>query len=586
MNWHLFDTIDVVRNATGDTVHLPTNLLSDPMPEIHVTEQLPVDGVPFPDVASGRLVGWGYVRGTKIGYIYSWGWGEGSFDSFVLAVNALMPDSASDGLIIDLRLNQGGATGFIGGFQRLFNQDIEPMRVCVRASPADHFAMRDDGPDHSLTETDRQIYDRPIAVLCGPFALSGGDKSTHLLRHHPMVRTFGLPTNGSFSKVAINSIAGIPSPWLTWMSWGADYTPPDMNDILLHRSVPVDEEVWLTRAGVAVGEDDVVKRACAWISSLAHAHDVHVSRNVVAKTGDTVAVRAKVENPEGHALSVSAIIADANNLPADSVILMNDGMHGDGAAGDCIWGATLTIPSEEGFFGISVQTVDQTRGTSRRLPNVRAVTSAGPIRFNGYAFSSADTAASPGKIMTYRISLVNSGTNVPVPKVTARVRSLDTTVVIQKAELLYGDLAPGQSSFGTGTQRIRYSPSRPGGYVVKFSIDILSDGMIYWEDTFADAVTGVEEDDLPLPNTVALEQNYPNPFNPSTTIRYGLPNRSSVILTVFNTLGQQVATLVQGEQEAGYHEVKFDGSGLSSGVYFYRLRAGSFVQTRKLAIVR
>jgi len=57
-------------------------------------------------------------------------------------------------------------------------------------------------------------------------------------------------------------------------------------------------------------------------------------------------------------------------------------------------------------------------------------------------------------------------------------------------------------------------------------------------------------------------------------------------LIVFNTLGQQVAALVQGEQEAGYHEVKFDASGLSSGVYFYRLTAGDFVQTKKLLLVR
>jgi hypothetical protein len=89
-----------------------------------------------------------------------------------------------------------------------------------------------------------------------------------------------------------------------------------------------------------------------------------------------------------------------------------------------------------------------------------------------------------------------------------------------------------------------------------------------------------------LPKTSELEQNYPNPFNPSTTIRYGLPHNSAVRLTVFNTLGQQVATLVQGEQVAGYHEVRFDGAGLSSGVYFYRLTAGNFVQTRKLILLR
>jgi hypothetical protein len=88
------------------------------------------------------------------------------------------------------------------------------------------------------------------------------------------------------------------------------------------------------------------------------------------------------------------------------------------------------------------------------------------------------------------------------------------------------------------------------------------------------------------PHCFALEQNYPNPFNPTTTIRYGLPYNSAVQLALFNTLGQQVAVLVQGEQEAGYHEVRFDGSGLASGVYFYRLSAGDFVSTNKLLLLK
>ena len=89
-----------------------------------------------------------------------------------------------------------------------------------------------------------------------------------------------------------------------------------------------------------------------------------------------------------------------------------------------------------------------------------------------------------------------------------------------------------------------------------------------------------------LPKHFVLGQNYPNPFNPSTTIRYGLPNRSQVMLAVFNMLGQEVATLVNGNQEEGYHEVTFDGKNLSSGVYLYRIQAGSYVETRKLLLMR
>jgi hypothetical protein len=83
-----------------------------------------------------------------------------------------------------------------------------------------------------------------------------------------------------------------------------------------------------------------------------------------------------------------------------------------------------------------------------------------------------------------------------------------------------------------------------------------------------------------------LDQNYPNPFNPRTTIRYALPEGADVRLSVFNTLGQEVAVLVEGRQEAGYHEAKFDGSALASGVYFYRLRAGAFVLSRSLVLIR
>ena len=113
----------------------------------------------------------------------------------------------------------------------------------------------------------------------------------------------------------------------------------------------------------------------------------------------------------------------------------------------------------------------------------------------------------------------------------------------------------------------------------------------FWQDKAAVQMfkrinTGVSSERSAIPIHFELSQNYPNPFNPSTTIRYGLPHSSFVQLTVYNILGQRVATLVYAGQEAGYHEVQFDGSGLASGVYFYKLQAGTFVEARKLLLTR
>jgi hypothetical protein len=93
-------------------------------------------------------------------------------------------------------------------------------------------------------------------------------------------------------------------------------------------------------------------------------------------------------------------------------------------------------------------------------------------------------------------------------------------------------------------------------------------------------------DEMPAVGEFSLSA-HPNPFNPSTTIHYSLPNRSPVTLRVFNTLGQEVAQLVNDGMDAGYHEVRFDAaSGLSSGVYLYRIQAGDFVQTKRLLLLR
>jgi hypothetical protein len=99
-------------------------------------------------------------------------------------------------------------------------------------------------------------------------------------------------------------------------------------------------------------------------------------------------------------------------------------------------------------------------------------------------------------------------------------------------------------------------------------------------------ITEHAEIEVSVVRAYRLMQNYPNPFNPSTVISYQLPVASEVSLKVFDVLGREVAVLVSGRQKAGNYVVPFNGSGLSSGVYFYRLQAGQFVQTRKMMLVK
>jgi endoglucanase len=96
----------------------------------------------------------------------------------------------------------------------------------------------------------------------------------------------------------------------------------------------------------------------------------------------------------------------------------------------------------------------------------------------------------------------------------------------------------------------------------------------------------VGEQQMDLPSRSVLEQNYPNPFNPTTRIRFTIVNRQLTIVTVYDVLGRKVSTPVNEVKEPGRYTLEFDGSGLASGVYLYRLQAGEFVQTRKFVILR
>lgn len=102
---------------------------------------------------------------------------------------------------------------------------------------------------------------------------------------------------------------------------------------------------------------------------------------------------------------------------------------------------------------------------------------------------------------------------------------------------------------------------------------------------------GVDEKDAKIPSTYILSQNYPNPFNANTDLEFALPKAGHITIEVFNILGQKVRELISEHKEAGYHSVSWDGTTTDgveapSGIYFYRLEAGDFVQTKKMVMLR
>ncbi len=279
LNWHLFDTIDVVKYATGDTVHLPTSLMVGHDLECWATEQLEIPGVPKPNPYLEQLFTWGYVDGTEIAYIYTHGWWGNEFELRALwgaALDSIRYNGDLEGLIIDDRTNWGTAhLSFTDVMFRMFDTTIETFRWHRRCSIEDHFAMCD-CPElssfiNSIDGEAEHFFNCPMAILTGPHAVSGGDLFPLTMTFHPMTKIFGKPTCGAFSTVTAGE--WIYPDWVINLTYAPCDLVDDPGDYILRKEFPnaidfpwVDyEEVWLTKDGVAQGRDDVVEAAIEWI---------------------------------------------------------------------------------------------------------------------------------------------------------------------------------------------------------------------------------------------------------------------------------------------------------------------------------
>ncbi len=165
-----------------------------------------------------------------------------------------------------------------------------------------------------------------------------------------------------------------------------------------------------------------------------------------------------------------------------------------------------------------------------------------------------------------------------------------TTLIIFPLQLLYSQhQIPYKtiSSGGMKTSSSAHSITFTIGESVigKCSNTVHSGAMGFWSLYQADILTSVEEEET-LPVEYKLEQNYPNPFNPVTNIKYSVPERAVVTIKIYNIAGEEITTLVNEEKDRGWYEVKFGVNDLSSGIYLCRMQAGSYVNIKKMMLLK
>ncbi len=135
-------------------------------------------------------------------------------------------------------------------------------------------------------------------------------------------------------------------------------------------------------------------------------------------------------------------------------------------------------------------------------------------------------------------------------------------------------------------------PNNPNMVVHKGYLFLLSSGGILWKRSLSDLMTTVNKLGNSVPDKYVLKQNFPNPFNPLTKIRFAIPlchsgaGRNPVVLKVYDIMGREVQTLVNESLQPGTYETTFDGANLTSGIYFYKIVAGDFVETRKMLMIK
>ncbi len=306
----------------------------------------------------------------------------------------------------------------------------------------------------------------------------------------------------------------------------------------------------------------------------------YIDKVLARKNQDSVWFRIKFTNFYDHTFTPRLVYANLESAEKDSLMLYDDGLHGDSLANDNIYGNYIPPIPDEGIYKVGISTIDNKINNYKYTSNIYRFTTAGPLSVDSISFT---------KLSHFRYNIIpfirNHGSTSTITKVNVNILCDDPWVLPESRIMSYPDIPPDSLVDLTDWVRIQYNSQFPGYFNLRF--EIMSDGWTYWTDSKRLVVptVGIDEQ-VNLPLTFNLEQNYPNPFNPVTTIKYSIPKKTFVTIMVYNILGKEIRRLVDEEKPAGDYKIEFRASSLPSGVYFYRIKAGAFYQSKKMLLLK
>ncbi len=313
------------------------------------------------------------------------------------------------------------------------------------------------------------------------------------------------------------------------------------------------------------------------MNDLVYGHDLTKNSSYCRPGIDTLKISALVENPNSHQISSKVYIKNLSGSFIDSLSLIKTGMLNNSE----IWKGSYIAPDSEGFFSISLSAKDITDSKTWTTDNISRFTTAGPVVVDSVSFMKM------GNLYYFRPFVKNQSKTETIRNAKMNIECNDPWVTNVTGVNL-SDIPP-DSTVGSSTWGVIHYVDSLFSNTFNLKFEIMSDGWAYWTDSTRAIVTGVNNK-TPLPLAFKLEQNYPNPFNPTTTIRYSIPKQSFVTLIVYDILGREIIKIVNEEKQAGNYQVEFSPvsgiQNLASGIYFYQIKAGDYVCTKKMILLK